>query len=101
MFKWNLYILRSSIAYRASADLLRPFGNPHSNSAGSSSDAIKLSRSLILSFFKLDYCDYDVVFTSGTTASIKLMCEIFPWDCEMSNLCYPFNSHTSLLGTVN
>ena len=78
-------------------DQLKPFGNPHSNSTGSTSGAIQYSRALVLSFFKLDYNDYDVVFTSGTTASIKLTCEMFPWDSE-SNLCYPFNSHTSLLG---
>ena len=47
------------------------------------------------------HSDYFVIFTSGATASIKLVCDMFPWNtsdgCE-STFCYTENVHTSVLG---
>lgn len=76
-------------------------GNPHSIGGGAASshsvDVLRRGRELTLRHFGLDPSDYDVVFTAGSTASIKLVGEVFPWSPH-SIYAYCENAHTSLLG---
>eukprot|EP00981_Chlorochromonas_danica_P015000 scaffold9889_cov159-Ochromonas_danica.AAC.1 len=76
-------------------------GNPHSTGGGPASsqsvDVLRRGRELTLEHFGLDPSDYDVVFTAGSTASIKLVGEVFPWSPQ-SVYAYCENAHTSLLG---
>ena len=77
-------------------------GNPHSSQNGSKNNTsvvISQTRKLVLSHFGVTDSDYDVVFTSGSTASIKLVGESFPWTSD-SLLSYSMNSHTSILGKL-
>lgn len=75
-----------------------PVGNPHSNP--SSSLKINQIRNQILNHFNISSHQYDVIFTSGTTASLKLVGECFPFD-DNNIFAYPSNAHTSLLGLRN
>ena len=81
------------------------FGNPHSSHnsrnimKNKTSGSIFNARSLVLKYFNVSDLDYDVIFTSGATASIKLIGESFPWTPD-SSFCYPMNSHTSILGNL-
>ena len=71
------------------------YGNPHSGNPSSqlSIDIIEGVRELILQHFNTDSTHYDVIFTSGCTAALKLLAESFPWSgadvskksCEESN----------------
>jgi molybdenum cofactor sulfurtransferase len=72
-----------------------PLVNPHSNP--SSSIKINQIRNQILNHFNISCHQYDVIFTSGTTASLKLVGECFPFD-DNNIFAYPSNAHTSLLG---
>lgn len=79
------------------------FGNPHSvGNAASNNTANRISeaRDLVRKHFRVHSDEYDVVFTSGATASMNLVGQSFPWN-EGSYMCYPMNSHTSLLGLRN
>jgi len=76
------------------------FGNPHSaGNAGSDAAVLRTTeaRNLVRNHFKVSEDEYDVVFTSGATASINLVGQSFPWS-ENSRVCHPMNAHTSLLG---
>lgn len=57
------------------------YGNPHSGSPSSqlSTDTIEAVRELVLEHFNTDSTHYDVIFTSGCTAALKLLAESFPW----------------------
>ena len=57
------------------------YGNPHSHNPSSqlSTDAIDGVRELILRHFNTDSSHYDIIFTSGCTAALKLLAEEFPW----------------------
>ena len=57
------------------------YGNPHSGNPSSqlSTDTIEGVRELILQHFNTDSTHYDVIFTSGCTAALKLLAESFPW----------------------
>jgi molybdenum cofactor sulfurtransferase len=73
--------------------------NPHSTSsllATPMERRIHETRRVILNHFCASGDDYTVIFTSGATAAIKLVCDIFPWGLGGA-LCYTENSHTSLL----
>ena len=76
-----------------------PLANPHSKGALGERSAVEVSscRELILSHFGASPEEYAVVFTAGSTASMKLVADCFPWT-DNSVYCYPYNSHTSLLG---
>ena len=58
------------------------YGNPHSQNPSSklSSDVIEQTRLKVLEHFNTDLSHYDVVFTSGCTGALKLLCESFPWE---------------------
>ncbi len=76
------------------------FANPHSTGgklSGSTEHVVNESRSLLLEHFHLAPEEYEVVFTSGATASMKLVSDIFPWQ-QNSIYWYTQNAHTSLLG---
>ena len=57
------------------------YGNPHSGNPSSqlSTDTIEGVRELVLQHFNTDSTHYDVIFTSGCTAALKLLAESFPW----------------------
>ena len=57
------------------------YGNPHTQSPSSqtSSAAVDHARDSVLRFFGTESSRYDVVFTSGCTAALKLLSECFPW----------------------
>ena len=57
------------------------YGNPHSGNPSSqlSTDTIEGVRELVLRYFNTDSTHYDVIFTSGCTAALKLLAEAFPW----------------------
>ena len=63
------------------------YGNPHSQNPSSqlSADAVDGIRELVLQHFNTDSSHYDVIFTSGCTAALKLLAESFPWSagCKM------------------
>ena len=76
------------------------FGNPHSVGNAASNDTanrISEARDLVRKHFNVLSEGYDVMFTSGATASMNLVGQSFPWK-NGSQMCYPMNSHTSLLG---
>ena len=58
---------------------------------------ISSCRMEVLKHFGADPSEYDCVFTSGSTAALKLVAECFPWG-DKSALVYPYNAHTSVLG---
>lgn len=60
------------------------YGNPHSQNPSSqlSTDAVDGIRELILQHFCTDSSHYDVIFTSGCTAALKLLAESFPWSAS-------------------
>lgn len=75
---------------------LCPHANPHTR-VDSGENSISEARKRVLSFISADHWQYDVIFTSGATAAIKLVGEAFPRTAG-SRLCYAKNSHTSVLG---
>ncbi|KAJ7313878.1 hypothetical protein JRQ81_005651 [Phrynocephalus forsythii] len=81
------------------------YGNPHSKSISSkvTYDTIEHVRYRILQHFNTTAEDYSVIFTSGSTAALKLIAEAFPWAPETSEdpgsrFCYLTDSHTSVVG---
>nr|XP_048695293.1 molybdenum cofactor sulfurase isoform X2 [Caretta caretta] len=81
------------------------YGNPHSQSISSklTYDTIEHVRYRILQHFNTTAEDYTIIFTSGSTAALKLVAETFPWIPEgsghpSSRFCYLTDSHTSVVG---
>mmetsp|Transcript_42840 Transcript_42840/g.69470 ORF Transcript_42840/g.69470 Transcript_42840/m.69470 type:complete len:151 (-) Transcript_42840:43-495(-) len=82
------------------ADLLHnTYGNPHSQNPSSArtADAVLSIRRRLLQHFDAPSDVYDIVFTSGATAAIKLVGEYFPWSSS-SECCYTLENHNSVLG---
>ncbi|XP_070697014.1 molybdenum cofactor sulfurase isoform X2 [Pempheris klunzingeri] len=82
-----------------------PTGNPHSHNPSSrlSHDTVERVRYRVLQHFNTTPEEYYVIFTSGCTASLKLVAESFPWrphtESEAgSRFCYLTDSHTSVVG---
>jgi len=73
----------------------RFIGNPHSSSESSS--RLDDARALVLHHFGASGADWDVVFTSGGTASLRLVGELCPFG-DGGCLLYPENVHSSALG---
>lgn len=69
--------------------------NPHTSKA--TEDLVDQVRYKVLSHFNTTTDDYSVVFTSGTTASLKLVAETFNFDATGS-FVYLRDNHTSVLG---
>ncbi|XP_053323232.1 molybdenum cofactor sulfurase [Spea bombifrons] len=81
------------------------YGNPHSQNIRSrlTHDTIEHVRYRILEHFNTTAEEYTVIFTSGTTAALKLVAETFPWtsanpDGTGSLFCYLTDNHTSVVG---
>lgn len=75
-------------------------GNPHSVGSrlgNSSLSRVEVARRLVLDHFSVLDSEYDVVFTSGATASMSLVGQALRWG-DSGHVAYPMNSHTSLLG---
>lgn len=76
--------------------------NPHSDKY--TKDCIEQIRCLVLRHFNTDPSTYSVVFTSGTTQSLKLVGESFQFCCEQNKglnsgaFVYLRDNHTSVLG---
>lgn len=81
------------------------YGNPHSQNISSklTHDTVEHVRFRILAHFHTSPEDYTVIFTSGSTAALKLVAEAFPWvspgpEGSGSCFCYLTDSHTSVVG---
>ncbi|XP_011702725.1 PREDICTED: molybdenum cofactor sulfurase 3 [Wasmannia auropunctata] len=87
------------------------YANPHSLGIGSSStqDIIERTRYRILSHFNTNPDEYSVIFTSGATASLKIVAESFRFRTSENNgtakmsphsgsFVYMQDNHTSVLG---
>nr|XP_005586916.1 PREDICTED: molybdenum cofactor sulfurase isoform X1 [Macaca fascicularis] len=84
------------------------YGNPHSQNISSklTYDTVEQVRYRILAHFHTTAEDYTVIFTSGSTAALKLVAEAFPWvsqgpESSGSQFCYLTDSHTSVVGMRN
>ena len=76
------------------------FGNPHSNGgpvASPTFDKIEQIRAEVLNFFNVDSTSHSIIFTSGATASLKLVGESFAWN-DHGAFFHSQQCHTSLLG---
>ncbi|KAL7130624.1 hypothetical protein ABFS83_13G147100 [Erythranthe nasuta] len=75
------------------------YGNPHSqsNCGNTTGDTVGDARRQILSFFNASPSEYKCIFTSGTTAALKLIGETFPWSND-STYMYTMENHNSVLG---
>ncbi|KAJ7071388.1 molybdenum cofactor sulfurase [Mycena amicta] len=77
------------------------YSNPHSRSSSSSATSLEIERcrARILEelFGLVDPSDWDLVFTSGATAALKMAGETFPWHAG-ARYAYLKQSHTSLVG---
>ncbi|EOD20846.1 hypothetical protein EMIHUDRAFT_458486 [Emiliania huxleyi CCMP1516] len=83
----------------------RPLGNPHSAgpAAGAASAELDRARSLVLAHFCGSHApDWEVIWTAGATASLRLVAEHFQF-CGRSALLMPSACHTScnLTGDVS
>ncbi|CAF4811834.1 unnamed protein product [Pieris macdunnoughi] len=75
--------------------------NPHSDKY--TKDCIEQIRCLILKHFNTDPSNYTVIFTSGTTQSLKLVIESFQFSSEevelnQGSFVYLRDNHTSVIG---
>ncbi|KAJ7022032.1 molybdenum cofactor sulfurase [Mycena alexandri] len=80
------------------------YSNPHSRSSSSVATSLEIERCrgrVLEDLFGLEDArsrsQWDVIFTAGATASMKLVGEAFPWQ-NRSKYCYLKQSHTSLVG---
>lgn len=92
----------SCIISFASAVQSTLFANPHSHSPASSATTLQIDqvRTRVLGelFGIADLDLWDVIWTSGATAAMKLVGECFPWDGGRTRYSYLKESHTSLVG---
>lgn len=76
--------------------------NPHTSK--STEDLIDQVRFRILNFFNTTSDEYNVIFTSGATQSLKIVAETFDFrgnataEDEYGSFCYLQDNHTSVLG---
>lgn len=78
------------------ADLVsNVYANPHTSKI--TDDLVDQVRFKILSSFNTTYNEYSVIFTAGTTASLKLLAETFEFG-ESGCFAYLRDTHTSVLG---
>ncbi|XP_047528813.1 molybdenum cofactor sulfurase isoform X2 [Vanessa atalanta] len=83
-------------------DLLKNvYMNPHSDKY--TRDCIEQIRCMVLQHFNTDNSNYTVVFTSGTTQSLKLVLETFQFhnnndDNSIGSFIYLRDNHTSVIG---
>lgn len=82
------------------------YGNPHSDNAVGllSSETIEMARYRVLQFFGTDPENYAVVFTSGASASLNMVSDLFnfnPSEQENGWFVYMKECHTSAVGMRN
>ena len=80
--------------------LSTPFANPHSvgPAASLSASAIEqVKRDILETLFNVSTKEYHLVFTSGATAAMKMVGELFPWQ-NGGQFLYIRQSHNSLVG---
>ncbi|KAL8144553.1 hypothetical protein V2J09_017585 [Rumex salicifolius] len=61
------------------------------------SDIIRDCRQQVLDYFNASAKEYKCIFTSGTTAALKLVGEAFPWTSK-SHYIYTMENHNSVIG---
>ncbi|XP_014203727.1 molybdenum cofactor sulfurase 3 [Copidosoma floridanum] len=91
---------------KSSDDLLQSlYTNPHSHGVNGNltEDIVDNVRYRILDHFHTNQDEYSVIFTSGSTASLKLVAETFNFNNDGSaeaagNFVYLQDNHTSVLG---
>ncbi|CAK9823391.1 Molybdenum cofactor sulfurase [Anthophora retusa] len=82
------------------------YANPHSIGTASNmtQDLIERTRYLILDHFHTSCEEYSVIFTSGATASLKIIADTFLFSKDQKNIShsgyfvYTQDNHTSVLG---
>ncbi|CAL8256886.1 unnamed protein product [Lota lota] len=81
------------------------YGNPHSHNPSSrlTHDTVDRVRYRILQHFNTTPEEYSIIFTSGSTAALKLVSETFPWSAPTATepgslFCYLTDNHTSVVG---
>jgi len=76
-----------------------PFGSPHSSGpSAEGTQAVEAEvRARVLRLFNAKDGEYDLVFTSGATAALKLVADHFPFS-RSSVLAHSADCHTSALG---
>ncbi|XP_011301332.1 molybdenum cofactor sulfurase 3 [Fopius arisanus] len=83
---------------RISQDLASSlYANPHSAAGNFTSEIIERTRYRILDFFNASSEEYSLIFTSGTTGSLKTVAETFNFG-DSGHFVYLENNHTSVLG---
>lgn len=93
--------LPASLQSFAQAITTTLYANPHSQSPSSTatSYAIDAIRTRVLKeLFGVESDGWDLIWTAGTTASLKLVGENFPWDGQSTRYRYLKESHTSVVG---
>ena len=93
--------LPASLQSFAQAITTTLYANPHSQSPSSTatSYAIDDTRTGVLKeLFGVEGNGWDLIWTAGTTASLKLVGEHFPWDGQTTRYRYLKESHTSVVG---
>lgn len=72
------------------------YSNPHTSK--STEDLIDQVRYKILKHFNTTSNEYSIIFTSGATASLKIVAETFNFQSDMGQFVYLKDVHTSVLG---
>lgn len=74
-------------------------GNPHSINPSSShaTELVKVTRQVILDFFRASPEQYEVIFTSNASGALKLVGESYPFS-QQSAYLLSSDSHNSVLG---
>jgi len=75
------------------------FGNPHSSNPTSraSTELVERARRHVLRFFNASASDYEVIFTSNASHSLKLVGESYPFE-PGDKLLLTFDNHNSVNG---
>lgn len=92
--------LQSAFAELSAGMFSNPHSHLHSEQGGenaSTTAKVERVRRQAMRFFSASEEEYELVFTSGATAALKLVGECFPWQ-DGSSFAYSMDSHTSVLG---
>jgi selenocysteine lyase/cysteine desulfurase len=91
----------ASSQLRAHHDLLQAevYGNPHSSNPTSqaATHLNEQTRAYVLSYFKADPAEYEVIFTLNASGALKLVGESYPF-CRGGRFVLTFDNHNSVNG---
>ena len=76
-------------------------GNPHSTgpAAAAGAAALETARHAVLKHFCGEHAhEWELIWTSGATAALRMAAEAFPFSRGQSQFLYTHNAHTSVLG---